>query len=144
MIILEKREALKVPSVVELPVIDMIVGNKRHPEATSSNGIFVSPNKRPNDCCSLLRPPSKNVVPRTSNKLDPDGKLGLAKPYYEKYVEYTTDAKKFMKELTEAYEYLGYYFMLQKDNAKAKELWLKLKEIDPSNTKAQKALDSLK
>jgi len=81
---------------------------------------------------------------RTSNKLDPDGKLGLAKPYYEKYVEYTTDAKKFMKELTEAYEYLGYYFMLQKDNAKAKELWLKLKEIDPSNTKAQKALDSLK
>jgi hypothetical protein len=31
--------------------------------------------------------------------------------------------------------------MLQKDNAKAKDLWLKLKEIDPNNTKAQKALE---
>jgi len=81
---------------------------------------------------------------RTSNKLDPDGKLGLAKPYYEKYVELNTDTKKFMKELTEAYEYLGYYYMLQKDNVKAKELWTKLKEIDPNNIKAQKAIDSIK
>lgn len=81
---------------------------------------------------------------RTSNKLDPDGKLGLAKPYYEKYVELNTDTKKFMKEITEAYEYLGYYYMLQKDNVKAKELWTKLKEIDPNNSKAQKALDSIK
>jgi tetratricopeptide (TPR) repeat protein len=81
---------------------------------------------------------------RTSNKLDPDGKLGLAKPYYEKYVELTTDSKKYLKELTEAYEYLGYYYMLQKDNVKAKELWTKLKEIDPNNSKAQKALDGIK
>jgi tetratricopeptide (TPR) repeat protein len=81
---------------------------------------------------------------KTSIQLDPDSKLGLAKPYYEKYVELTTDTKKFMKELTEAYEYLGYYYMLQKDNAKAKELWTKLKEIDPNNVKAQKALDSIK
>lgn len=81
---------------------------------------------------------------KSSIQLDPDSKLGLAKPYYEKYVELTTDTKKFMKELTESYEYLGYYYMLQKDNTKAKELWLKLKEIDPNNIKAQKALDSIK
>lgn len=81
---------------------------------------------------------------KTSIQLDLDSKLGLARPYYEKYVELTTDTKKFMKDLTEAYEYLGYYYMLQKDNAKAKELWMKLKEIDPNNNKAQKALDSLK
>lgn len=81
---------------------------------------------------------------KSSIQLDPDSKLGLAKPYYTKYVELTTDTKKFLKELTEAYEYLGYYYMLQKDNAKAKELWLKLKEIDPNNTKAQKALESIK
>ena len=81
---------------------------------------------------------------RTSNKLDPDGKLSLAKPYYEKYVELTTDSKKYLKEISEAYEYLGYYYMLQKDNAKAKELWMKLKEIDPNNNKAQKALESIK
>jgi tetratricopeptide (TPR) repeat protein len=81
---------------------------------------------------------------RTSNKLDPEGKLGLAKPYYEKYVELITDSKKFLKELTEAYEYLGYYCMTQKDNIKAKEYWTKLKEIDPTNQKAQKALDGLK
>jgi tetratricopeptide (TPR) repeat protein len=81
---------------------------------------------------------------KSSIQLDPDSKLGLAKPYYEKYVELTTDTKKFIKELTEAYEYLGYYYMLQKDNVKAKELWLKLKEIDPNNTKANKALEITK
>jgi tetratricopeptide (TPR) repeat protein len=81
---------------------------------------------------------------KSSIQLDPDSKLGLAKPYYEKYVELTTDTKKYLKELTEAYEYLGYYYMLQKDNAKAKELWTKLKEIDPNNAKAQKALESIK
>jgi len=81
---------------------------------------------------------------KTSIQLDPDSKLGLAKPYYEKYVELNTDSKKFLKELTEAYEYLGYYYMLQKDNVKAKELWTKLKEIDPNNSKAQKALESIK
>jgi tetratricopeptide (TPR) repeat protein len=81
---------------------------------------------------------------KSSIQLDPDSKLGLAKPYYTKYVELTTDTKKFLKELTEAYEYLGYYYMLQKDNVKAKELWTKLKEIDPNNAKAQKALDSIK
>jgi tetratricopeptide (TPR) repeat protein len=78
---------------------------------------------------------------KTSVQLDPDSKLGLAKPYYEKYLELTTDTKKISKDLIDAYEYLGYYYMLQKDNAKAKDLWLKLKEIDPNNTKAQKALE---
>jgi hypothetical protein len=34
--------------------------------------------------------------------------------------------------------------MTQKDNIKAKEYWTKLKEIDPTNQKAQKALDGLK
>jgi tetratricopeptide (TPR) repeat protein len=78
---------------------------------------------------------------KTSVQLDPDNKLGLAKPYYEKYLELSTDNKKVSKDLIDAYEYLGYYYMLQKDNAKAKEFWLKLKEIDPNNTKAQKALE---
>ncbi|MCC6251131.1 MAG: tetratricopeptide repeat protein [Bacteroidia bacterium] len=77
-------------------------------------------------------------------QLDPDSKMGLAKPYYEKYIELTTDTKKFQKEVTEAYEYLGYYYMLNKDNAMAKETWTKLKEIDPSNIKAQEALKNLK
>lgn len=81
---------------------------------------------------------------KASIQMDPDSKLGLAKPYYEKYLELTTDTKKFMKEITEAYEYLGYYYLVQKDTVKAKEMWLKLKEIDPNNVKAQKALESLK
>jgi tetratricopeptide (TPR) repeat protein len=81
---------------------------------------------------------------KASIQLDPDSKLGLARPYYEKYVELTTDTKKFIKELTEAYEYLGYYYMVQKDNVKSKELWLKLKEIDPNNSKANKALEGIK
>jgi hypothetical protein len=34
--------------------------------------------------------------------------------------------------------------MVQKDNVKSKELWLKLKEIDPNNSKANKALEGIK
>ena len=36
----------------------------------------------------------------------------------------------------EAYEYLGYYYVVQKDNAKATEYFNMLKEIDPTNKKA--------
>lgn len=81
---------------------------------------------------------------KANTQLDRDSKLGLAKPYYEKYTELTTDTKKFAKDLSDSYEYLGYYYLLQKDNAKAKENYLKVKEIDPNNENAKKVLDSMK
>ncbi|MBI2269096.1 MAG: tetratricopeptide repeat protein [Bacteroidetes bacterium] len=78
---------------------------------------------------------------RCESQFDLDSKKGLAAPHYEKYIEKVgADVEKNKKDLIEAYEYLGYYNMLKKDYPKAKESWNKLKEIDPTNVKAKKAL----
>lgn len=78
---------------------------------------------------------------RCNVQYDLDSKKGLAKPFYEAYIERAiTDLEKNKKDLIEAYEYLGYYNMLTKDYPKAKVSWTKLKEIDPANVKAKKAL----
>ena len=45
--------------------------------------------------------------------------------------------------LVEAYDYLGYYYVVKKDNAKAKTYYQKLKEVDPKNAKAAEALKAL-
>jgi hypothetical protein len=50
------------------------------------------------------------------------------------------DAEKSKSNVIEAYEYLGYYSMLQKDYANAKCMYIKLKDLDPNNAKAKKAL----
>ena len=81
---------------------------------------------------------------KTKTNFDPDSKLGLAKPFYEKYIERVTDKEKEKRDLIEAYSYLGYYYFLQKDNENAKVNWLKVKEIDPNNEKAIKALSNSK
>ncbi|MBI4945756.1 MAG: tetratricopeptide repeat protein [Bacteroidetes bacterium] len=74
--------------------------------------------------------------------LDPDSKKGLAKPFYEDFLSKIKpeELDKNKNGAIEAYDYLGYYFMLQKDYAKAKCMYLKLKELDPNNAKAKKAL----
>ncbi len=81
---------------------------------------------------------------RTTSQLDPTSEQGLAFPHYSKFVELTTDAVKYKKELIEAYSYLGYYQYLKKDTAKATAAWQKVKELDPSNTQAEEYFKSLK
>ncbi len=82
---------------------------------------------------------------------DADGKSeGMAKPYYEKFIELTTtdpkfDIKKSGRDLMEAYKYLGdYYFTIAKDNATSKTYWLKVIEIDPNDKQAKTVLSELK
>jgi tetratricopeptide (TPR) repeat protein len=77
--------------------------------------------------------------------LDPTASKGLALPHFEKVVEKgSADVTKNKKQLIEAYEYLGsYYAAVKKDNAKAKGFYQKLKDIDPSNSKANEALKTL-
>ncbi|MCC6690710.1 MAG: tetratricopeptide repeat protein [Bacteroidia bacterium] len=78
---------------------------------------------------------------RCNAQFDPDSKKGMAAPHYEKYiVQASADMEKNKRDIIEAYEYLGYYNMLLKNYPKAKEDWTKLKEIDPNNIKAKKAL----
>ena len=47
-------------------------------------------------------------------------------------------------DIIEANAYLGYYYFIKKDNANSKTYWLKVKEIDPNNEKAKKALEAIK
>ncbi|MES2835939.1 MAG: tetratricopeptide repeat protein [Bacteroidota bacterium] len=83
---------------------------------------------------------------RAQSALDPDTKTGAAKPYYEKLIEVASvDPVKNKTDLVEGHSYMAYYYYLvAKDNAKSKESWLKVKEIDPANEKAKKSLESLK
>jgi len=81
---------------------------------------------------------------RVANYMDPELKEGLAKPFYEKLVSLITSKSE--KENTDAprlkqsYWYLASYYMMNNDDAKAKEYWQKLLEIDPENENAKKAL----
>jgi tetratricopeptide (TPR) repeat protein len=107
---------------------------KNYEKADTSFGTFITLNSKvPNGF--LWRA-------KTKTNFDPDSKQGLAKPYYEKYIERVTDKEKEKRDLIEAYSYLGYYYFLQKDNENAKVNWLKVKEIDPTNEKANKALSN--
>ncbi|OGX90754.1 tetratricopeptide repeat protein [Hymenobacter coccineus] len=83
---------------------------------------------------------------RTNNNLDPDSKKGLAKPYYENYVELSkaegADPAKFRSGLIESNYYLGVYTLQVKDDkAGASAYFQKVLEIDPANKEAKNALD---
>ena len=82
---------------------------------------------------------------RVNSMFDPDSHEGKARPYYEKFIQLAgSDQNKYKKELMEAYSYIGYYYLLKKDHAKSKDAWKKVKELDPSNKKADEALKALK
>lgn len=71
---------------------------------------------------------------RANAYMDEDLSKGLAKPYYEKYIELIKDdTEKYKRELTEAYSSIGAYYMKHNDKANADAAWLKVKELDPSN-----------
>ena len=76
--------------------------------------------------------------------LDPETKLGTAKPHYEKLIEiikgHTEKGDYDDNRLVEAYQYLGYFYTLKKDAAKANTYWNAILEIDPENATAKAAL----
>lgn len=79
---------------------------------------------------------------KAKSSLDPTQEKGLAKPYFEKFIELTrNEAAKNKKDLLTAYDYLGsYYLTVRNDKAKAKEAYLKMKELDPGNERAENGL----
>lgn len=80
--------------------------------------------------------------------LDPETKNGLAKPYYEHYIEMvsadTATVGKYNKELSEANQYLAYYYLVQKDCPQSTTYWNKVLALDPSNKQAKEALELIK
>jgi tetratricopeptide (TPR) repeat protein len=82
---------------------------------------------------------------RVYSNLDPDSKEGLAKPYYEKLIEKASiDSVKYSKDLVEAYNYLGYYYLVNKKYCDSLDFWQKLLAIEPANTNAISAIKDLK
>jgi hypothetical protein len=69
------------------------------------------------------------------------------KVFYEKVISLVKPEERsgsYKANLVEAYEYLGYYYVTKKDDSKAKEQWLIVKELDPSNEKANNYLNPKK
>lgn len=73
-------------------------------------------------------------------QLDPKNDKFLAKPYYEKGIELVKPEERgnstYKNYVIEAASYLGYYYVVKKDYTKAKEFWNIVKELDPTNKKA--------
>ncbi len=83
-------------------------------------------------------------------QIDSTSEAGLAKPYYEKYIEFaladSANAAKYQNGMIEAYTYMAYYYILKKDEATSKSyLYKKLDlPLEPEDRKnVQKAIDQL-
>ncbi len=78
---------------------------------------------------------------RVANQMDPERKEFLSMPFYEKYVEFAVaDKVKNKKNLIEACNYLGYYFVQQEDFESAIQYYNMSVELDPANEEATQAL----
>ena len=77
---------------------------------------------------------------RANSMIDPEAKTDSTKTHYERVLSLLKPeeiAGSYKNYAVESYEYLGYYYVKRKDDAKAKETWLKVKEMDPANEKAK-------
>jgi hypothetical protein len=89
--------------------------------------------------------PSYLFRARIYSNLDPDTQEGLAKPYYEKLIEKAKiDQVKYLKDILEAYNYLGYFYLVTKDYCKSLFYWNEIIALDPINENAQNAFKDLK
>ncbi len=71
---------------------------------------------------------------RTYSRMDPDTKLGLAKPKFEKLLNVAgKDSVKNESEMMEALTYLGYYNMENGNYTKAKELYNRMINLNPAS-----------
>jgi tetratricopeptide (TPR) repeat protein len=83
---------------------------------------------------------------KARQQIDSTGALGLANPMFEKVIEKgVTNPEKYKKDLIDAYEYLGsYYINIKEDAVKAVDYYKKILELDPNHADAQKVLKAIK
>lgn len=82
---------------------------------------------------------------RTQQFFDPTVEKGLAKPFYDKVIELTTESPdKYKKEIIEADTYYGRYYYVKNDKTASKTYWEKVKELDPANKEAEDMLKRIK
>ncbi|MBL7786715.1 MAG: tetratricopeptide repeat protein [Chitinophagales bacterium] len=81
---------------------------------------------------------------RSNDQLDPDSKLGLALPHYQKMISIAqSDPAKYSRDLVEAYLYMGYHYYQKNDLSAAKANYTEVIKLDPSNKTANDALSAL-
>ena len=84
---------------------------------------------------------------RANAIMDPKALSDSTKVYYEKVIQLVKPEERtstYKNNVVEANEYLGYYYVTKKDDAKAKEYWITVKELDPGNEKANNYLNPKK
>jgi tetratricopeptide (TPR) repeat protein len=70
----------------------------------------------------------------TYSKMDPDFKMGLAKPKFEKLIEVAQkDSVKNAKDMMDGFGYLSYYHMMNNNFGKAKDYYNRMINLDPNN-----------
>jgi tetratricopeptide (TPR) repeat protein len=73
-------------------------------------------------------------IARTYSKMDPETKLGLAKPKFEKLLSVAEkDSLKNESEMVESLTYLGYYNMENGNYTKAKDYYNRMITLDPAS-----------
>ncbi|HUX56153.1 MAG TPA: carboxypeptidase-like regulatory domain-containing protein [Bacteroidales bacterium] len=78
--------------------------------------------------------PAYLLVARTYSKMDPDTKLGLAKPKFEKLIAIAkNDSLKNGSEMMEAFGYLSYFHMIKENYNKSKEYYNRMISLNASN-----------
>jgi len=109
---------------------------KQYPQADSVFGII--------NTAKADYAPAYIARAKVNVALDPDADKGLAKPYYEKYIELgNADPAKYKAGLVESYDYLGAYNAHKNDKAAAKANFEKAIAIDPADDFAVKSLKIL-
>lgn len=85
---------------------------------------------------------------RVNSNLDPNSSKGLAKPYYEKFIEMTKsatpeEATRYKNDLLTANKYLGYYYYQKGDKSASLPYWQQALALDPNDTQAKTAISSI-
>jgi len=78
--------------------------------------------------------PALVYIARTYTRMDPDSRMGLAKPKFEKLLNVAQkDSIKNEDEMVEAIRYLGYYHMSKENYSTSKDYYNRLIALNPSN-----------
>ncbi|MGI4875323.1 MAG: tetratricopeptide repeat protein [Janthinobacterium lividum] len=113
------------------------IGNKQFAKADSVFNIITT--------TKATYAPGWQARAQANYGLDPDSKQGLAKPYYEKYLEVTAaDPTRYSRGITEANRYLGYYNLQQGKKADAQTYYQKILDVDPADVNATEAMKVIK
>ncbi len=79
-----------------------------------------------------------------NSQIDSTSEAGLAKPFFEKYIEIAeadlANSTKYTGGLSKAYGYLAYYYILKKDSANAL-MYLKKKQLLPLDPEEKKSVE---